>query len=130
VLVRQVVLLMEAAMLATAEPRRTTLDLSRRPATPAPASALAPRPAPPRFQLSEAQLALVTETIEGMRERFQHDGGDIELDRVEDNTVFVRMTGACFGCQLAAVSVSGVQMKLMETLGIPLRVVPVGMGRG
>ena len=40
------------------------------------------------------------------------------------------MTGACFGCQLAAMSVSGVQMKLMETLGIPLRVVPVGMGRG
>ena len=113
-------------MLATAEPRRTTLDLPRRASTPAPT----PRPAPPRFELSEAQLALVAETIEAMRPRFQHDGGDIALDRVEDNTVFVRMTGACFGCQLAAMSVSGVQMKLMETLGIPLRVVPVGMGRG
>jgi NifU-like protein len=113
-----------------AEPRRTTLDIARRPATAAPAAAPAPRPAPPRFQLSEAQLALVAETVEGMRERFQRDGGDIELDRVEDNTVFVRMTGACFGCQLASVSVSGVQMQLMDVLGIPLRVVPVGMGRG
>ncbi|NJL09092.1 MAG: NifU family protein, partial [Methylacidiphilales bacterium] len=28
-----------------------------------------------------------------MRPRFQCDGGDIELDRVEENTVFVRMTG-------------------------------------
>lgn len=113
-------------MLATAEPRRTTLDIGRRPAAPAPS----PRPAPPRFELTEAQLALLAETIEGMRERFQRDGGDIALDHVEDNTVFVRMSGACFDCQLAAVSVSGVQMQVMETLGIPVRVVPVGMGRG
>lgn len=111
-------------MLATAEPRRTTLELPRRTGAPA------PRPVPPAITLDAAQIALIAEEIEAMRPRFQCDGGDIELDRVEANTVFVRMTGACFDCQLAAVSVSGVQMKLMEALSLPVRVVPVGMGRG
>ncbi|BBF92513.1 NifU family protein [Blastochloris tepida] len=111
-------------MLATAEARRTTLDIGHRPAAPS-----APRPALPRFTLSEAQIALVAEAIEAMRPRFQCDGGDIELDRVEENTVFVRMTGTCVACQLAAVSVSGVQMKLIEAIGVPVRVIPVGMGR-
>ena len=105
------------------------------PAAPRSTSAIARRRRPPRARprrastSSEAQIALVAEAIEAMRPRFQCDGGDIELDRVEENTVFVRMTGTCVACQLAAVSVSGVQMKLIEAIGVPVRVIPVGMGR-
>ena len=35
------------------------------------------------------------------------------------------MSGACVGCQLAFVTVHGIQAKLIERLGFPVRVVPV-----
>ena len=96
------------------------LDLDRRRTAPA-----AVRAAPSRFQLSAVQVGLVADTLATLRERFRQDGGDIELDHVEDNTVFVRMIGTCGDCQLASVSVLGVQARLIETLRMPVRVVPV-----
>jgi len=39
--------------------------------------------------------------------------------------VFVRFSGACLGCQLESVTLQGVQERLMEKLGQPLRVIPV-----
>ena len=41
------------------------------------------------------------------------------------DTVQVKLSGACVGCQMASVTISGVREKLIETLGIPLKVVPV-----
>ena len=98
------------------------LDLDRRRVPP---PSTAPRPAPPRFRLSAAQIAIVEDTLAALRERFRKDGGDLALDHVEDNTIFVRMSGTCGDCQLAAVFVLGEQARLIETLRMPARVVPV-----
>lgn len=71
------------------------------------------------------QLRLIESAIDDMRPHLQRDGGDCELIDVDGNTVFVKLTGACVGCQLASVTLSGVQAKLADKLGKPLRVVPV-----
>jgi Fe-S cluster biogenesis protein NfuA len=45
----------------------------------------------------------VKETIEAVREALQSHGGDVELVGIdEDNTVRVRLQGACQGCPGAA----------------------------
>jgi Fe-S cluster biogenesis protein NfuA len=47
----------------------------------------------------------VQETIEAVRESLQSHGGDVELVGIdEDNTVRVRLQGACQGCPGAAMT--------------------------
>ena len=48
---------------------------------------------------------------------------------VEDDIVRVRMIGACVACQFASATISGVQERLIASLGVPLRVIPVPFGR-
>jgi ATP-binding protein involved in chromosome partitioning len=43
----------------------------------------------------------VEEALAEIRPALQADGGDIELDRVEDNVAYVRLLGACHGCAMA-----------------------------
>jgi NifU-like protein len=71
------------------------------------------------------KLNLIKLAIEGLRPHLQRDGGDCELVDVDGNTVFVKLSGSCVGCQLASVTLSGVQDRLVEKLGMPLRVMPV-----
>ncbi|HVZ52555.1 MAG TPA: iron-sulfur cluster assembly scaffold protein [Pseudolabrys sp.] len=71
------------------------------------------------------QIALIASAIDDLRPHLQRDGGDCELVDVDGNTVFVKLTGSCVGCQLASVTLSGVQARLAEKLGQPLRVVPI-----
>jgi len=68
---------------------------------------------------------LITEAIEEMRPHLQRDGGDCEFVSIDGNIIYVRLSGNCVGCQLSSVTLSGVQAKLAEKLGRPLRVVPV-----
>ena len=58
----------------------------------------------------------VAEVIETIRPMLQNDGGDIELVSVEDdNTVKVRLQGACRGCPGAAMTLkNGVERILKE----------------
>lgn len=108
-------------------------------------SSFAPRPTPARATAPKAivpspsaytpaalptttaarRIELIERTIDMLRPRFQRDGGDCELVDVDGNTVFVKFTGACVGCQLASMTVAGVQMRLIEALNAPIRVVPV-----
>ena len=71
------------------------------------------------------RFALIAKAIEEIRPRLQRDGGDCHLLSVEGNVVKVKMTGACVGCQLAFLTVNGIQAKLIERLGFLVRVVPV-----
>lgn len=71
------------------------------------------------------RIKLIDKAIEELRPFLQQDGGDCELVDVDGNTVSVKLSGACIGCQMASVTISGVQQRLMEKLGMPLRVVPV-----
>ena len=60
----------------------------------------------------------VAEVIESVRPMLQNDGGDIELVGIdEDNTVRVRLQGACKGCPGAQMTLKmGVERLLKEKL--------------
>ncbi len=50
-----------------------------------------------------------------IRPHLQADGGDIELLDVNDGTVTVRLTGACGGCPMAAMTLKdGVERTIKE----------------
>ncbi|HBE02859.1 MAG: hypothetical protein A2096_07085 [Spirochaetes bacterium GWF1_41_5] len=60
----------------------------------------------------EAVQKVLTDEIRPMLMR---DGGNIELLRVEDNTVYVRLQGACAHCQGAVMTLKfGVEKILKE----------------
>ncbi len=46
----------------------------------------------------------VEETLNKIRPNLQADGGDVELVEVENGVVKVRLTGACHGCPMAAMT--------------------------
>ena len=103
------------------------------------ASAPAPRPTPkakaspsPKpaarsgAKLTTVQrIRLIEASLEELRPYFKRDGGDCELVDVEDDCVYVRLSGACNGCQMESQTLNGVRERLSEKLGQPLRVVPV-----
>jgi len=60
----------------------------------------------------------VVEVIDSIRPMLQNDGGDIELVGIDDdNTVRVRLQGACKGCPGAAMTLKmGVERLLQQKL--------------
>jgi len=46
----------------------------------------------------------VEQVLKEIRPSLQADGGDVELVSVDDGTVKVRLTGACNGCPMAAMT--------------------------
>ncbi|MCM2396654.1 NifU family protein [Rhizobium sp. S95] len=68
---------------------------------------------------------LIEAALEAIRPNLRRDGGDCQLVRMEADAVYIRLSGACVGCQLASVTVNGVRQKLIEAVGMPLRVIPV-----
>jgi NifU-like protein len=62
--------------------------------------------------------------LESLRPALLADGGDVELVEVIGNTAYVNMTGACNGCQMAGMTISGIQQRLMEVMGEFIKVVP------
>lgn len=73
------------------------------------------------------KIQKISAVIDDMRPQFQMDGGDIQLVDVDGDTVSVAMSGACMGCQMSGITISGIQERLMLTLGRPIRVVPAPM---
>ena len=91
----------------------------------APAAAPAAAAAPGKGAMTMVQrIRRIEMVLEGLRPALQADGGDVELIDVEGNTVYVKLTGACSGCQMAAMTLGGVQQKLIEELGEFIKVVP------
>ncbi|NQT83436.1 NifU family protein [bacterium] len=61
-----------------------------------------------------------------IRPLLQADGGDIELVEVDGGVVKVRLTGACHGCPMAAMTLErGVERLLKENIAELERVVAV-----
>nr|WP_075185634.1 Fe-S cluster assembly protein NifU [Teredinibacter haidensis] len=65
-------------------------------------------------------------TLDDIRPTLQRDHGDVELLDVDGKNIYVKLVGACVGCQLATATVGGIQQKLMESLGEFVKVIPVG----
>ena len=83
-------------------------------------------PAAPKGGMTMLQKIRVIEAaIEELRPFLRADGGDCELVDVDGDRVLVRLSGACVGCQMASVTVGGIQERLIAKLGHPLRVIPV-----
>jgi NifU-like protein len=66
--------------------------------------------------------------LDSVRPQLQRDHGDIELVDVDGKTIYVNMTGACAGCQMEAMTLQGIQQKLMEDLGEFVKIVPSRAG--
>ena len=101
--------------------------LPQAPAAQPKVSPLAPTAkAPSPAKLTTLQkIKFIEQAIEEIRPYLQADGGDCQLVDVEGDVVYVQLSGSCVGCQMAAVTLSGVQEKLVEKLGFFVRVVPV-----
>ena len=89
----------------------------------APAPAVAAS-APKSGMTSLQRIKRIEMVLESIRPNLQADGGDVELVEVDGNTIYVNMTGACTGCQMAAVTLGGIQQRLMEDMGEFIKVVP------
>ncbi|MDD2740346.1 MAG: Fe-S cluster assembly protein NifU [Methylomonas lenta] len=70
------------------------------------------------------RIKKIEEVLTALRPQLMADGGDVELVEVIGNTAYVNMTGACNGCQMAAMTIAGIQQRLMEVLGEFIKVVP------
>lgn len=83
-------------------------------------------PAPATGKLTNLQrIRRIEMVLEAIRPNLQMDKGDVELIEVDGKNVYVKLTGACSGCQMAAMTVGGIQQKLIEELGEFVKVVPV-----
>jgi len=86
----------------------------------------AAKPAPAPAVGNLARIRKIEQTIEMIRPNLQRDHGDIDLIDVDGKNIYVSLKGACSGCQMEAVTLGGVQQKLIEALGEFVKVVPVG----
>ena len=87
-----------------------------------------PLAGPPKHMTTLQKIRIIEQAIEEMRPFLRADGGDCELVDVEGDRVIVRLVGACVGCQMASVTVNGIQERLIAKLGHPLRVIPAPAG--
>ena len=102
-------------------------------AAPAPTAALAPAPAqvstkPPKLGTLQ-RIRRIEAAIESVRPNLRRDHGDVELVEVDGKNVYVNMTGACAGCQMASVTLEGLQQRIIEELGELIRVLPASAMR-
>ncbi len=54
--------------------------------------------------MTESIETRVQKALNEIRPQIQADGGDVELVTVEKTTVKVRLTGACAGCPMSAMT--------------------------
>ncbi len=86
----------------------------------------APQAAPTAPRMTTLQrIRRVERVLESIRPTLQRDHGDVELLDVEGKNIYVKLTGACTGCQMASMTLSGIQQRLIEELGEFVKVVPV-----
>lgn len=71
------------------------------------------------------RIRRIERVLESIRPTLQRDHGDVELLDVEGKNVYVKLTGACTGCQMASMTLSGIQQRLIEELGEFVKVIPV-----
>lgn len=99
---------------AAKKPQLVTLEV------PAPAAA----PAAPKTTNLQ-RIRRIETVLESIRPTLQRDHGDVELLEVDGKNIYVKLSGACTGCQMASMTLSGIQQRLIEELGEFIKVIPV-----
>lgn len=60
-------------------------------------------------------MTLAQQALDSVRPQLQSHGGDVELARIEDGVAYVRLSGACNGCSMSAVTMrNGVEEALRQ----------------
>jgi Fe-S cluster biogenesis protein NfuA len=73
--------------------------------------------------MTESIEKRVQKALDEIRPQIQADGGDVELVLVEKLTVKVRLTGACAGCPMSAMTLKqGVEALIKERVPEILKV--------
>lgn len=68
------------------------------------------------FPFTDEELfPAVSRVLESVRGALQNDGGDIELLRVRGKEVFVRLKGACVGCNASSSTLKWIVEKAIKT---------------
>jgi len=79
----------------------------------------------PKSKLTNLQrMKRIEELLDEIRPNLQRDNGDVELVEVDGKNIYVKMIGACSGCQMAATTLGGIQQHLAEGLGEFIQVLP------
>jgi NifU-like protein len=90
-----------------------------------PNATAAVEPIKPTSGLTNLQrIRRIEELLDEIRPNLQRDNGDVELVEVDGKYIYVKMTGACSGCQLAATTLGGIQQHLAEGLKEFIQVLP------
>ena len=89
-----------------------------------PASPAAKSPQKPRRLTNLERIRRIETAIEAVRPNLQRDHGDVELIDVDGKNVYVKMRGACVGCQMASITLEGIQERIIDELGEFVRVLP------
>lgn len=94
------------------------------PAAPAPVAVTAEPPVRSGKLTNLQRIRIIEETLDKLRPQLRMDHGDVELVDVSGKDVIVNLIGACSGCQMASMTLGGIQQKLIEALGEFVRVLP------
>ncbi|NEX21086.1 Fe-S cluster assembly protein NifU [Thiorhodococcus mannitoliphagus] len=92
------------------------------PSAPAPVAVAIPTPT--AKMTSVQRIRKIEAALDAIRPNLQRDHGDVELIDVDGKNIYVKMTGACAGCQMAAVTLEGIQECIINELGEFVRVMP------
>ncbi|TCP43334.1 iron-sulfur cluster assembly scaffold protein [Rhodovulum marinum] len=113
-----------AALRDYAQPPAFRAAKTARPSQPLSIAPLKPSLPKPGAVTPADETAAVQKVLEEMRPTFRADGGDVELVDIAGPRVRVALKGNCSGCQLAGLTLGGLQKRLAEALGRAVLVVP------
>ncbi|MEX5729926.1 NifU-like protein [Rhodovulum iodosum] len=99
-------------------------DRTAQPLAIAPLKPSAPAKAAAKSLTADEEIAAVNAVLDEMRPRFRADGGDVELHDIAGPRVRVHLRGTCTDCQLAGLTLGGLQKRVAEALGRAVFVVP------
>lgn len=79
---------------------------------------------PKKFTIVQ-RIRIIEEVIESVRPGIEEHGGALTFSDLEDNMVFVSMSGSCSGCGLSGTTLAMLEEKLSLALGESISVYPV-----
>lgn len=78
--------------------------------------------------VADKRTEIVEGVIEQVRPAILADGGDIALVDIEDDMIFVHLSGNCSGCGLSGLTLANIESKISQALGEDITVFPVQAG--
>lgn len=65
--------------------------------------------------MTDSQITQIKDLLEALRVNLQNDGGDLELQKIEGNTIFLKLLGHCGCCPYALKTLKdGIERVLRE----------------